>query len=401
MKILHINCVYRKGSTGKLLYDIHSELKKRGVSSTVCYGRGDTVHEPDVYKTCSELSAKFSHLTAKLTGLPYGGCLLSTSRLLRRIKKEQPSVVHIHCINGYFVNIYRLIVWLKKHRYPTVLTLHAEFQFTANCAHAMECMQWKTGCTGCADVRNATGSVLLDRTAYSWKRMKQSFEGFPKLTVVSVSPWLQNRAQMAPILSDFRHLTVLNGIDCEVFRYYEDRDLRSAVSSGYSKICFHVTASFSHDKNHPKGGWYLLELARRCPDVLFLVASNEVEKGELPANVRILGTITDQTYLAKLYSVSDITVLTGKRETFSMPVAESLCCGTPVVGFCAGGPESIAIPNVSCFVPFSDMDALEAALRNALSKPFDKSEISAAACKLYDKRVMAEKYFTIYQQSIE
>ncbi len=33
-----------------------------------------------------------------------------------------------------------------------------------------------------------------------------------------------------------------------------------------------------------------------------------------------------------------------------MVTAESLCCGTPVVGFTAGGPESIAIDAFSNFV---------------------------------------------------
>jgi glycosyltransferase involved in cell wall biosynthesis len=37
-----------------------------------------------------------------------------------------------------------------------------------------------------------------------------------------------------------------------------------------------------------------------------------------------------------------------------MIVAESLCCGTPVVGFKAGGPESIAIDDYCVFVQFLD-----------------------------------------------
>ena len=42
-------------------------------------------------------------------------------------------------------------------------------------------------------------------------------------------------------------------------------------------------------------------------------------------------------FAQQLYSAVDLTLITSQRETFSMPVAESLCCGTPVVGFDTGG----------------------------------------------------------------
>ena len=54
MKILQVNCVYRKGSTGKIVYDIHTELLRQGIEDVVCYGRGEVINEPNVHKTCPE-----------------------------------------------------------------------------------------------------------------------------------------------------------------------------------------------------------------------------------------------------------------------------------------------------------------------------------------------------------
>ena len=113
MKVLQVNCVYRKGSTGKITADIHEELLRQGVESVVCYGRGDMVDEPHVYKTCGELYSKANHALTYVTGIMYGGLGLSTRKLISVIEKEQPDIVHLQCINGYFVNIYRLITWLK------------------------------------------------------------------------------------------------------------------------------------------------------------------------------------------------------------------------------------------------------------------------------------------------
>ena len=201
MKVLQVNCVYKKGSTGKIVHDIHTELEKRGIESVVCYGRGARIREPHVYKTCPEWYSKLQNLLSRFTGLMYGGCLFSTAKLIRTIKKEKPDIVHLHCINGYFVNIYRLVTWLKRSGIKTVLTLHAEFMHTANCGYALDCEKWKSGCGKCPRLRRETKSFLFDRTHASWRKMKKAFEGFGEdLIITSVSPWLMERAQDSPIL---------------------------------------------------------------------------------------------------------------------------------------------------------------------------------------------------------
>ena len=82
MKVLQVNCVYRKGSTGKIVADLHEALLARGVESVVCYGRGASVREPHVHKVCGEWYAKWNHLRARITGVMYGGCFFSTKRLI-------------------------------------------------------------------------------------------------------------------------------------------------------------------------------------------------------------------------------------------------------------------------------------------------------------------------------
>ena len=125
MKILQVNNVYNNGSTGKIVHDIHVSLQQRGDQSIVCYGRGEKIVEHDIYKTSSELEAKLNNLRSRLGGLQYGGSFIATRRLIKIIKSEKPDVVHLHCINGFFVNIYRLLNFLKTNDIPTVLTLHA------------------------------------------------------------------------------------------------------------------------------------------------------------------------------------------------------------------------------------------------------------------------------------
>lgn len=400
MKVLQVNCVYQKGSTGKIVYDIETELQKQGISSVVCYGRGEKTDRPNVYKTCGELYSKLNNLRSRFTGLMYGGCCLSTRRLISVIRREHPDVVHLHCINGYFVNIYHLISWLKKQRIKTVLTLHAEFMYTANCGHALDCERWKIGCGSCPRFRQETKSLLIDRTHRSWSKLYAAFDGFDALTVVSVSPWLRVRAEQSPMLADKRHAVILNGINTSIFRPCETEELRRRLGIGKKRVILHVTAAFSAALEHLKGGYYVLELARRMKqeNVVFLVAGSCVSEIQPPENMLLLGNLSNQEELACLYSLADVTLLTSKRETFSMPLAESLCCGTPVVGFCAGGPESIALHEFCTFDVYGDLCALEQSVRAYLKEAPARDVVAEKAQSIYRKEQMCKAYVELYRE---
>lgn len=399
MKVLQVNCVYGKGSTGKITQDLHRELQKRGIESVVCYGRGERVREPGVYKTCGELYSKLNNLVSRFAGLMYGGCFFSTNRLIRIIRKEQPDVVHLQCINGYFVNIYRLVNWLKKQGIKTVLTLHAEFMYTGNCGHALDCEKWKTGCGNCPRLRKETKSLLFDGTSWSFRKMQKAFQGFHEnLTVVSVSPWLRDRAIQSPILKDKHHCVVFNGVDTDVFHPYDTEDLREKHGLGDAKILFHATPCFSADPEHIKGGYYILRLAEMLSgkNVKIIVAGDYTQGISILENVILLGRITDQKELARYYSLADVTVLTSRKETFSMVTAESLCCGTPVAGFRAGGPEQIALPEYSGFVQWGEGTLLLYAIE-ALLKSIDSNlPIAEYAAQAYSQKTMTEGYISVY-----
>lgn len=390
MKVLQVNCVYKKGSTGKITYDLHQELMSFNIESVVCYGRGELVREDRVYKTCPEWYSRINNAWSRCTGIMYGGCAFSTNNLISIIKKEKPDIVHLQCINGYFVNIYKLITWLKENRIKTVLTLHAEFMFTANCGYSLECEKWKTGCGNCSRKKQETGTLFIDGTEKSWKRMKEAFDGFDELIVASVSPWLMKRAEESPILQGKRHCTVYNGLDTSVFHTYD-------IEQSDRKIVFHASPAFTDDPNHMKGGYYVVDLAKRMPDVNFVVAGSYSVKGSIPSNVKLLGRVSNQEELAKLYAAASVSLLTSKRETFSMICAESLCCGTPVVGFKAGAPEQISLPQYSDFVEYGDMEGMETAVRKWMTGT--KSEtIAKEAAAVYDKKVMVQRYMELYKK---
>jgi len=400
MKVLQVNSVYNYGSTGKIVYDLHQGLLKNGHQSVVCYGRGAEINDEGVVRICTELYSKLNNLRSRITGMMYGGFELSTKKLKEIIRKEKPDVVHLQCLNCFFLNIYEIVDWLKKNHINTVVTLHAEFMYTANCGYALSCEKWRTGCGSCPRLRKETRSWFFDRTHRSFQKMKDAFDGFhDNLITVSVSPWLKNRAEQSPILQGKQHVVIYNGIDTSVFCPNSAEELKEKYQLAGKKVLFHVTAKFSDDPSHIKGGVHIIELAQRMKECVFLVAGKTDIHGQLPENIILLGSITNQSVLAQYYSLADATILTSKKETFSMPCAESLCCGTPIIGFEAGAPEMIALEQYSRFVKQGDLDALESAVRDYLAaQPFNKQTVGSAAKAVYSKEAMLQNYLQIYQQ---
>lgn len=411
MKVLQVNCVYGHGSTGKIVNDMHNVLLKKNHSSVVCFGRQRTKFnkQPYVYKFCTELESKMHNIAHRYFGvLAFGGCSISTNKLFGIIKKEKPDIVHLHCINGYSVNIFNLLSWLAVNKVKTVVTNHAEFFYTGNCGHAYDCNKWMAdpGCGECPILCEATGgSRYIDYTARSWKKMKDSFNNFATddLLCTAVSPWVKGRFLESPITKQFRCEVIMNGLDTTVFkRANKERRMAIRESLGIKedeKMVFHATAFFYLDENNLKGGRYILELANRIPDVIFVVAALEYEIiPNCPKNLKLIGAAKDQANLAELYSSADLTVVVSRRETFSMIVAESLCCGTPIIGFKAGGPESIALEEYSEFVDYDDVDALENALNKYLACNVDYDLLAARAQKEYSKEAMTDGYIACYEQ---
>lgn len=393
MKVLQINCVYNEGSTGKIVFDIHNHLLKRGYDSIVFYGRGAKNFDFGVKKITSNNYCRLNSLIGKIIGITNGCCLLSTRKIIKGIKKEKPDIVHLHCINGNFANIYRLLNYLKKENIKTVITLHAEFFYTGGCTHAFECDQFKSllGCVSCSNYKRITGSIFLNNSKLVWNKLRDCFSNFNELKIISVSDWLRDRASKSTILANKEHLVIKNGIDTDVFSFEKNDN-----NFSHKRILF-VTPYFTDNPNHIKGGDKLIQIAKDMinENIEFIVVGKSKEKMNLPSNITLIGEINNDS-LAHYYSICDRTILLSKRETFSMVVAESLCCGTPVFGIKCGGPESFAPKEFVDFIDYKSIYDIEDALKRNLKISYDKQEIAKDSAPVFSNKKMCDEYEKMY-----
>ncbi len=396
MKILQINCVYAKGSTGKITRDIHEGLLRRGFESVVIYGRGKKVNADGTVRICGDLLGKANNLISRITGLMYGACHISTSLLIRKIRKERPDIVHLQCINGYFCNIYRLLAFLKKSNIPTVITLHAEFMYTGNCGYADDCDQWISGCTDCPKLRQETKSLLFDRTSSSWKKMHRQYEGWENLTIVGCSDWIRARAQKSGALKDKNIITLHNGIDNESI-FYPREEARERIFSdldvGDDKVVLFVAPYFSE----LKGFDFALALAQACEEkpYKFVFVGEDFKTDK--KNIVSLGKINDQNMLAEIYSASDALIMCSRNDNYPTVCLEATSCGTPVVGFDIGGVKETIPSGMGDVVDFARVDLMKDKLDEIL-KEKPKSDVVNNARREHSKETMIDRYIDIYRR---
>ena len=400
MRVLNINIFFSQGSTGKLVEDIHTRLERDGYESFVAYGLGDPpkIHTDRIYKMTSNFWAKQYARVAKIIGLRYNCAYFETIRLTHRIKKINPDVVHLHCMNCSYINPFLLLKWLGRHNFKVLVTHHADVTITANCDHAYECELWKTGCKRhCHQLKKEGHYIFVANASLSWKQMRKAFSKVKYLYASGVSKWMVERVKMSPFFANVECRVIENGLDISSFRY-DANNVNSTLSElkkQNTKIVLHVTPSVL---NPLKGGQYVIELAKRMPNVKFVIIGCRNEKLPIsPSNVIYVPYVNSKVELASYYQIADVTLLTSKRESFSLVTAESLCCGTPVVGFKAGAPESIAIAEYASFVEYGDIEDLQKAIELVFCKKYDKIAISKAACQRYDSENMYAQYLSYYR----
>lgn len=401
MKVLQINIYYKEGSTGKIVDDIHRRLLRDGHDSYVAFGKGENwqLKAPDyLYRTTSKRLNRFYGRLGRLMGLRFEVAWWETYKLLKHIDRIKPDIVHLHCMNDSYVNPYMLLSHLGKRNYPVLVTHHADITISANCDYSFECNKWKTGCGHCETVFTERRSYFFDNTNLSWKKMRRAFSKIRKLYASGVSDWMTGRVRQSPFFKDKECITIKNGLDTDVFTYHPNtQTLREKLEiDANRRIILHATPSFT---SPIKGGKYVVELARRMPEVAFVIVGiAKKDSSDLPSNIISIEHTNSKSEMAELYSLADLTLLTSFRESFSMVTAESLCCGTPVVGFKAGAPETIAIPEYSEFVDFGDVGLLKAAVERMMSRSIDKKAVSKQGTETYSAETMYASYLEYYKR---
>jgi glycosyltransferase involved in cell wall biosynthesis len=399
---MQVDVNYAFSSTGKIVADLVSGLNELGHTTAAFYGRGANSNLENVHKISSDFEVVLHALSTRLTGLTDGFSPLSTNRLIAHIESFKPDIIHLHDLHGYYLNIEDLVVYLKRKKIPTVWTFHCEFMYTGKCGYAFDCVKWKTECDQCPRLNDYPQSLFFDFTNRMFLEKKKMFDDFHLLHIVSPSGWLADRIRQS-IVGNKKLSVIYNGIDTEIFNERSTSLIKSKFNIGDQFVVLSVGSDLLSSR---KGGKWILELARRnfSKNIIFIMVGVDQMPKNIPNNVRIVHRINDQDLLAEYYSLADVLLLTSEKETFSMVSAESLACGTPIIGFDSGAPKEVALPGYGQFVSYADLNALESLLHAAKEggvKFMSSNECINFARRRYSKNTMVDAYLKVYQSLLE
>lgn len=310
-------------------------------------------------------------------------------------------VVNLHWVAG-FVD-YRALFSRLPGSVPVVWTLHDMGAFTGGCHYDGGCGGFADACGGCPQLGSDREGDLSREV---WRRKSEALRQLDpeRVRIVADSRWLAAEARRSSLLGRFPVTTIHYGLDTQVFAPRGREAARRVLGiPGDAAVLLFVADSV---ENHRKGFPLLATALRELDGIpnLFLVSIGRGAPTVPPAVPHLhLSRVGNDHFLSILYSAADLFVLPSLQEAFGQTALEALACGTPVVGFDAGGIPDVVRPGVTgLLAPTGDAGALAGAVATLLRDPERRATLGGngrrIAVEEHGLAVQARRYAALYEE---
>ena len=392
--LLQIDSCLGIGSTGRITESIGTLAMARGWDCYIAHGAryvgNSKMHSIPVVSKWGEYRHALCSMLFDGHGL---GSSLETRRLIGKIEKIHPDIIHLHCVHGYYLNYKILFEYLNKTDIPVVWTFHDCWAFTGHCAHfhTAGCYKWRDAeCCKCP-LLNEYPRAFTDNSTRNFRLKKHLFVKNDNLHIVAVSQWLSNLVK-----DSFFHRkdcrVINNGIDINRFRPYNVTDVRPYLLG--------VASSW----NESKGLYDFYKIREKLPEDeydILLVGLSEEQIKDLPEGIKGISRTESIDKLAELYSGAVAFINPTYADSFPTVNMESLACGTPIITYRTGGSPEIIDENTGCVVEQGDIDGLVRAIRNLQEKPLSSDACRKRAVELFDKEERFMDYIRLYDELLK
>lgn len=400
MNVLMINAV-PYGSPAKIMYGIALVTKEKynNVYTATGYSAHPSPETPSNNIIISGILSKYIHMKlAKYTGFEGFFSILSTIIFIRKIRKLDISLIHIHNLHGWYINLPIFFNYIKKNEIPVVWTMHDCWSFTGHCTYfEMEkCEKWKKECKNCSAYKGYPISNY-DNSRIMYRIKKELFTSNLNLTIITPSIWL-SRLVKESFLSKYNIKVINNGIDLNTFKP-TITDKWNTIIDKSKFVILGVSIAWSKRK----GLDVFIELVKLLPDnyQIVLVGTTDRIDELLPKEIISIHSTNNQKELAEIYSLADVFVNPTREENFPTVNIESLACGTPIITYNTGG--SVEIINESCGTIIESnevVDLYNEILNVCKNKPFRKQDCLERAYE-FDRKEKFIEYKNLYNYLVE
>lgn len=388
MKVLFINTVFGKGSTGRIVKDIGQQLEAEGHSYMVAYGRGGKSDDPHTYRIGNSVDQYIHAALTRLTDRSGFYSRWATKKLVDFIRQYKPDVIHLHNLHGYYLNIEILFDYLKREfNGKVVWTLHDCWAFTGHCVHFTyaKCNKWQTGCAQCPEKGRYPRSVLCDRSKQNYEKKQSALTGLKNMTIVTPSKWLAEQVSLS-FLRDYSCSVINNGIDLELFSPQNvQRD---------EKLLLNITDGLDDRKGYPD----LVRLMELLPKdyKLIMVGVQKRDFRKISSAITPVSRTNSVKELAQYYSRAAWFVNPTYEDNFPTVNIEALSCGTPVITYRSGGSPEIIDETCGYVTEPGDVDAIAKLI---VSNAHPSAEACTKRAQQYNKHEKYKQYIHLYSES--
>lgn len=390
MKVVQINTVCGRGSTGKICVAVSQLLTEAGAENYILYSAGVSDYPLGrCYMSRGEL--KIQALKSRIFGNWGFNSAAATRRMIAMLEELQPDIVHLHNLHGHNCDLDMLFSYFKEKKTRLFWTFHDCWAFTGYCMHydMIGCDRWKTGCRDCPQKKEY--SWFLDRSSDLYEKKKALFTGLD-LTIITPSNWLAEQVRQS-FLKDYPVRVIHNGIDLEIFRPRES-DFRAKHGLENKKIVLGVAFGWGPRK----GLDVFIELAKRLDEryKIVLVGTDEKTDTLLSENILSIHRTQNQIELAEIYTAADVFVNPTREENYPTVNMEAIACGTPVITFCTGGSPEILDEKTGIVVEKNDVDALQKAIETMCEENSLLESDCLRQAEDFDQRICFQNYISLY-----
>lgn len=338
--LIQINSGINWGSTGRIAEQINMKAASQGWKVFFVYGQSKNPSRSVEIHIGNLISHAFALVEARLFDNVGLSNRLATKKLIRKIKKIGPDIIHLHNLHGYYINYRILFEFLNSTNIPVVWTLHDCWSFTGHCAHfvSAKCEKWRVECNDCPLRREYPSSLVFDRSNRNYTLKKQLFTQNRNLHIVAVSQWLADLCRES-FLKDIDIRVIKNGVDLDLFNR---KDVNTLIGGDNHK---YRVLGVSSVWNAAKGIEDFIRLRKLLDSrqyEIILIGLTEQQIRKMPKGIVGISRTNSIKELVQYYSSANVFVNPTYCDTFPTTNIEALACGTPVVTYRTGGsPEAI------------------------------------------------------------
>lgn len=415
MKILHIATHSFHGGAARSACRRHLAAIKEGYDSTMFSLTGGGHPRVQVYRPPRDLPSRLGRRWRRaLISLAYAPYRASRPEGFERFSDDRSEyggsllaqmpaadIINLHWVAG-FVDYPSFLVPASK-RAPLIWSLHDMNPFTGGCHYTDGCERFLSGCGACPQLGSTHNNDLSSRI---WHRKRALYEVLApeRLHLAVQNHWMATLVQSSPLMGKFPLTIIPSGVDTRDFSPREARFARNllGIPPGARVILFVADSLDIRRKGFPVLQQALAGLAD-LPH-LFLAS---VGSGEPSLEARVphlhLGRTDNDRLLSLIYSAADLFVIPSLQDNAPNTVMEALACGTPVVGFAAGGIVDLVQDGITGrLAPVGEVESLGGAIRELLEDAAGRQEM-ADNCRRrglqdFSLEVMGRNYGQLYQR---